>query len=127
MTAWVVCLSSFIYVKMEKPEKYLSHLDEGGEIVIDEYVSREFNDQYGYEGYIFSCLVAAVGLCFLAVIQAPKYIENPVLVRVVTLSFMALAYYGYEALLSLYRIKDKTYDPKFEPREYMMEGSLMAN
>ena len=42
---WIVCTGGYVFVKIEKPEKYLSHIDEKtNKLIIDEFFMRSFSN-----------------------------------------------------------------------------------
>ena len=82
---------------MNKPQKYLSHTDPDDENIeiIDSYINEDYKEQYAYEGYIFSGLVTAIGLCFLVILYLPKFIHNRLLLDIIVFAFLAAVYQGH--------------------------------
>ena len=80
---------------------------------------------YGWEGYLFSGGVTAVGLGFLMILKTPSYIKNSYLQRLVVFALLGAIWYGFESVVGMYKMKFKSYGPKFEPRSDFAKGSLL--
>ena len=90
---WFFSTGGVVFVQTEKPAKYRSHWDHDlGREVIDEYIMRVHNQQYGYEGYLYSGLVLAIGTCLIIAVNVHKYIHNGIAVRVIMMGMFVAIY-----------------------------------
>jgi hypothetical protein len=77
LSIWGFCISGPIYVKMDKPKKWDSHIDEKtGSMVIDKWFTGYRGAPFAYEGYIFAAITIGASLCFLGVYYASKNVKN---------------------------------------------------
>jgi len=112
---------------MDKPDKWLSHTDDDGVEIIDSYINEGYRDVYAYEGYFFSGTVTLMGLCFIAILNVPKFLSNRLVQDIVIVLLMVIIYLGYNFLMTVMNIKRGYYNPQIVPNDDLMKGSLLEN
>ena len=127
ITVWVFSLAGFVAVRMDKPDKWLSHTDDDGVEIIDSYINEGYRDVYAYEGYFFSGTVTLMGLCFIAILNVPKFLSNRLVQDIVIVLLMVIIYLGYNFLMTVMNIKRGYYNPQIVPNDDLMKGSLLEN
>ena len=112
---WFFSTGGVVFVQTEKPAKYRSHWDHDlGREVIDEYIMRVHNQQYGYEGYLYSGLVLAIGTCLIIAVNVHKYIHNGIAVRVIMMGMFVAIYVLQEYMKQMAQSKT-TWNPSLKP------------
>ena len=124
---WFFSTGGIVFCNTEKPAKYRSHWDnEQGKMVIDEYIMRVHNQQYGYEGYLYSGLVLGIGICLIIAVNVHKYIHNGIAVRVIMLGMFVAIYVLQEYLKQMAQSK-VTWNPSIMPSGHLYKGGLLEN
>jgi len=124
---WFFSTGGIVFCNTEKPAKYRSHWDsELGEMVVDEYIMRVHNQQYGYEGYLYSGLVLGIGICLIIAVNVHKYIHNGIIVRMIMLGMFVAIYVLQEYLKQMAQSK-VTWNPSIQPSGHLYKGGLLEN
>ena len=103
---WIISIAGAIYVKMQKPQPYLTSTDEKtGQVIIESYFHDDPREMYAYEGYIVSvtCVLCAMG--YILIFNLSKFIENGLLLRILVISILGLALYAQHFITDQFQMK----------------------
>ena len=119
---WIVSIGGYAYAKIEQPELY----EKDKKNVTISYFDEAIREQYFYEGFIISVICVGVAMAIIMTINTHKYIENPILLRVVVLAFLIVAFAGMDFILVVFQWKiGDSYDPTFKYPYF--KGSWRSN
>jgi len=119
------------FTNKQKNSKWFDELEDEktGEKYIA-YFSSVWNPEHGclgYESLIYAGVYIAIAACYLTTLYADKYIENPILYRVVAYGCLLAVFAGQTFIFYFIGRRNGHFWPPFQPEPFYLKGPLLAN